>query len=161
LLTDAIAPLDYAAYADALTDELSKLGDTNGKGVDLSPLVTAAQTLKARASALNAVMAHTNDAPTCAAIEAVLMKVSRHLVPVDYTSGNRFAQDPALSQSPYPVLDPLRRLQQADEKGADANFVKVAAIRARNRMAHALDEAVAVLDACLAAVSRRGIAKAL
>jgi hypothetical protein len=154
LLTDAVAPLDYSAYADALLNELSSL-DLNVKGVDLSPLVSAVQALKAKASALNTVIKSAPDVSASAAIESALMKVSRHLVPVDYVGGDRFAQDPALAQSPYPLLDPLRRLQAARDGRDEAGFLNVAAVRARNKMVQALDEALAVLDACLAALPRQ------
>ena len=39
-----------------------------------------------------------------------LMAVSRALVPVDYTTGDRFTPDPAISQPAWPPLDGLRRL---------------------------------------------------
>ena len=154
LLSDAIPPLDYTIYADALLVELSMFADRMVNGIDLSPLVTAVQALNAKASALNAVIRSAPDAPASAAIEAALMKLSRHLVPVDYVGGDRFAQDAALSQSPYPLLDPLRRLQAAREGSDEAGFLNVAAIRARNKMVQALHDALAVLDACLAALPR-------
>ena len=39
-----------------------------------------------------------------------LISVSRAMVPMDYTTGDRFVHDPALPQMQYPVLDPLRQL---------------------------------------------------
>jgi len=71
------------------------------------------------------------------------MRASRALVPLDYTSGDRFAHDPALPQTPWPVLDPIRALARASP--ADRPFAAVDAVRARNRVLHALQEAVQAL----------------
>jgi hypothetical protein len=76
------------------------------------------------------------------------MQISRALVPIDYTSGDRFGHDPALGQSAYPPLDPIRRLAAAAGSD-DAKFMAVAATRARNRIAHALDQATAAIDQVL------------
>ena len=76
------------------------------------------------------------------------MQVSRALVPIDYTRGDRFDHDPALGQTAWPPLDPIRALAAAKD-GDSANFARVAAVRARNRVAHALDQANAALNACL------------
>jgi hypothetical protein len=143
LLTDAIVLLDYAAYADVLIGELERLQPVSAKGVDVGPLLDAARSLKSKAAAFNAMAAEKDG--DAAVLEAVLMKVSRHLVPIDYTKGDRFGQDPALSQTPYPVLDPLRRLADAKAESDAARFLTVAAMRACNRMRHALDEASALL----------------
>jgi hypothetical protein len=64
-------------------------------------------------------------------------------VPVDYTSGDRFDHDPALPQSPWPVLDPLRALAATPDGSDEAKFAAVAAVRAANRLRHALDQAIA------------------
>jgi hypothetical protein len=74
------------------------------------------------------------------------MALSRALVPVDYTNGDRFDHDPALAQPPYPVLEPIRRLAASPAGSDEARFLNVAALRARNRLAHALDQAHAALE---------------
>ena len=67
------------------------------------------------------------------------MRASRALVPLDYTTGDRFSHDPALPQNPWPVLDPIRRLAHASL--IDRPFAAVDAVRARNRVLHALQAA--------------------
>ncbi len=157
LLTDVVVPLDYAAYAEALIEELSALAAVKAKGIDLAGLTAAAQALRAKASELTAAAAGVQNAQQAATIESALLRASRHLVPVDYTSGDRFSHDPALSQSPYPVLDPLRRLDAAAAGSGEVHFLAVAAVRACNRMAHALDEACAAIDAGLATSPRHAL----
>jgi hypothetical protein len=146
LLTDVVVPLDYTAYADALIKELEALKPASANGVDVTPLLDAARDLKSKAAAFNARVAKAKDSDA-AALQAVLMTVSRHLVPIDYTSGDRFGQEPALALTPYPVLDPVRRLAGATAGSDAARFLTVGAIRACNRARHAIDGACAALAA--------------
>ena len=69
------------------------------------------------------------------------MRASRALAPVYYTSGDRFAHDPALPLPAWPVLDPLRKLAKVAPGTDSARFLAVSATRGRNRLAHALREA--------------------
>ena len=71
------------------------------------------------------------------------------IVPMDYTTGDRFDHDPALPQSRYPVLDVVRQLAGARAGSDQARFLAVGARRACNRLAFALDEAIGALNACL------------
>jgi hypothetical protein len=136
LLTDAVLPLDYASHASALLIELMGLSRKLGDRLSLAPLVQTAEALRQTAAALDG---------EPAAVNAALMAASRALVPVDYTSGDRFRHDPALPQLPWPVLDPIRALATAD--GADAiRFATVDAVRARNRMLYALQQAQRALE---------------
>ena len=118
LLTEAVLPLDYAQHATALLREL------DGMGEFAAPLVAAA----------NAVRALPRAEPARA--NRALMRASRALVPLDYTTGDRFGHDAALPQLPWPSLDPLRALARAAPEMRP--FALVEARRARNRMLHAL-----------------------
>ena len=131
LVTAAVLPLDYAAHATALLKELDGLAGKLGDKLTLAPLVQGATTLRDKAAALSG---------EPIAVNAALMAASRALVPVDYTSGDRFRHDPALPQTPWPVLDPIRALAAASEPDA-VRFATVEAVRARNRMLHALQQA--------------------
>lgn len=142
LLTDAVLPVDYAAHAAALKAELAKLTAAERHGVEIAPLIAAADAL---AEAAIARRARAGDDP--AAYDAAVMRASRALVPVDYTRGDRFAHDPALPQPAWPALDALRRLAAMEVGGDAVKHQAVAARRARNRIAHALREATAALSA--------------
>lgn len=127
LLTDTVLPLDFAAHARALTEELRRIEATLGGRLSLDPVLAAAAALE------TAAIRATSD--------AALMAVSRALVPADYTSGDRFVHDPALPMSPWPVLNPIRALATAPD-GDEARFAFVGGQRARNRLHYALLEAV-------------------
>jgi hypothetical protein len=69
------------------------------------------------------------------------MQASRALVPLNYTYGDRFRHDPALTHPAWPSLEGLRELARLDPASADLQFYVVHARRTRNRIAHALAEA--------------------
>lgn len=129
LLCDPVLPLDFAAHADALLRELSAIETTLGERLSLAPLIEAAHALR--------------DAAAGATSDRALMAASRALVPMDYTTGDRFRHDPALPQRAWPVLQPIRALAEADADAAP--FAAVDALRARNRMRYALCEAARAL----------------
>lgn len=132
LLAEHPLPLDQAAQVAALQEELALLAPRLEEVLDLAPLLAAARRLAALAA-------------RGARDDRALMRASRALVPLDYTSGDRFAHDPALPQPAWPVLQPLRELAAAEPGSAAAHRLAVAARRARNRLAAALEEAGAAL----------------
>jgi hypothetical protein len=146
LLHDPVVSLDYDQWAFDFLAELEKIRAGLKSRFDLTPLVTRAGKLRTGAAALLKRAQSASGDRECAAINRALMKISRALVPIDYTSGDRFGHDPALGQSAYPPLDPIRRLAAAAARSDDEKFIAVAAVRARNRIAHALDLAAAAID---------------
>ncbi len=139
LLAAERLPLDYGRAADALLAELDRLAAGVGNALDLSSLRERARRLGQLAGAI----------PASADAEAVnrsLMAVSRALVPMDYTRGDRFDHDPALAQNPYPVLDPVRALAASAPDSEERRFRLVAARRACNRLGHALAMAIGALE---------------
>ena len=146
LLTDRVLPLDYARQGDALLKQLTKLARALEGRVDIAPIAQAAEALRANAAALTARAQRIQDDAEALRVNHALMSVSRAIVPMDYTSGDRFDHDPALALSPYPVLDPLRRLADTPADSDAAKFATVAARRALNRVAAALDQANAALQ---------------
>ncbi len=139
LLNEEVLPLDYGEHAEYLLAQLNAIGRELGGRFDLSRLVRGASDLRDHAERLK----QYTDAGK---VNRALMAAGRALVPVDYTTGDRFGHDPALPQQPYPVLDALRRLAKSRAGSDDAKFIAVAARRAFNRMAGALDAANAALS---------------
>ncbi len=98
LLTTAILPFDYETYAASLAAELGDLRDDVQPVVDLSDVIARVEHLLTMASALKHQPAGLNALDDELA-NAALMKLSRCLVPLDYTTGDRFGHDPALPQA--------------------------------------------------------------
>jgi hypothetical protein len=134
LLTEGRVPLDYAETAGDLLAELASLQARLEGKLDIGSLVARAERLREACAALSGDDARVN---------AALMAIGRALVPLDYTTGDRFDHDPALGLSAWPVLDPLRRLAEAEAGSDAARFAAVSAIRAGNRLGDALDRALA------------------
>jgi hypothetical protein len=138
LLTDEVLPIDHAAQLAALDTELGKLAATATHGVPIDGLQSAV-------TALTEALAHARADWPAARLNAAMIRLSRALVPLDYTRGDRFVHDPAMPLPAWPVLDPLRRLAAATPGTDEARLRAVSARQARNRVAHALRDAAAAL----------------
>jgi N-acetylated-alpha-linked acidic dipeptidase len=149
LLTDRVLPLDYAASAAALEDVLSGLAEELDGRLDLSPLTTRVRRLRDQAVAVRSRVPQIRDDVEAQRVNRALVSVSRAIVPMDYTTGDRFDHDPALAQTPYSVLNPVRALAETLAGSDQAKFLAVAAVRACNRLAFALDETNAALRECV------------
>jgi hypothetical protein len=141
LLTDEILPLDYVAKVDDLLAVLEPLQTELKDVLDLSDLVETAHLVRLLAAAVGTFQSGADPK----LVNHVFMRLSRTLVPLDYTSGDRFSHDPALSQPAWPMLDPLRRLAAAPVGTSQHYLAQVSAVRARNRVAFHLGEAVNAL----------------
>jgi N-acetylated-alpha-linked acidic dipeptidase len=147
LLTDRTIPLDYAEQARSVLRELMPLAKQLAGRLDMAELIRLAETLRDVGEAVLAVSLERDPA----LVDHALMRASRALVPLDYTSGDRFGHDPALPQTPYPALSPVRQLASSPPGSDEAAFLGVSAQRAYNRMAHALEQAIAALRSVVTA----------
>lgn len=147
LQADPVLPLDYTQTADALARELDAIA-AGAEGFDIEALRQATAALKAAASAVNAAALEAGDAQA-RRLDAALMRASRALVPLNYTSGERFRHDPAMPQPPWPSLQPLRDLADADPGSDERRFREVEARAARNRALHAIGLATETLTQAL------------
>jgi hypothetical protein len=148
LLSDAVLPIDYAVHANALQGELGKIAASLGGRFDIAALVAGATALRDHAAVVKA-KAENASGMEAARMSAAIMRAGRAMVPMDYTTGDRFAHDFALPLPNWPTLEPIRDLA-ATAAGSDAaRFAEVAATRARNRVAFALRQANAALVAVL------------
>lgn len=138
LLTEEVLPIDQAAQLAALAAELAGLGATAGHGVPVDGL-------QATVAALSEALARARAAWPADRLNVAMMRLSRALVPLDYTRGDRFVHDLAIPAATWPALDPLRRLAVATPGTDGAKLRAVSARQAHNRVAYALRQAAAVL----------------
>jgi hypothetical protein len=148
LLVSPVLPYDYPAYALSLGMELARLEKALGDRLDIGALTAAADKLLKQSTALSQLSAKVSTA-TAEKINAALLRASRLLVPLNYTSGERFHHDPALPNVPWPSLAGLWELARLPTGSADTLFYVVHARQTRNRVAHVLREANAVLTTVL------------
>jgi hypothetical protein len=150
LVTDAVVPLDHAATAAALAQELEPLRAKLDGRFPIAPLLQATDALLQAAQAVAA----PGGRGDLTAANAALMRASRALVPADYTLGDRFRHDPALPTPAWAAVQPLRDLAATAPGSTEEQFAMVDALRARNRLAFALREATAALHAARAAMGQ-------
>jgi len=150
LLTDKMLPLDQAAHASSLLDELNGLAPRLAGSLSIADLLAATERVQKKAKAL-AAKDPGDDAARLDRIDRALIRVSRALVPLDYTQGDRFSHDAALPQPAWPALQKLRELAAASPGSQAQSLQRVSARRARNRLISAVSEAEAALDEALIA----------
>ncbi len=148
LLCGEILPLDYRRQIAGLDQELAILSERLSSRFDLRDARHMAGLLGQRLEELRGAADDGVDART---VNGALTAVCRILVPLDYTTGDRFAHDAALPLVPWPVLEPIRRVDATAPGSGDEPFAKVDAVRARNRLVHTLRQAVLAIDGALQA----------
>ena len=157
-LNAPVLPLDHARAAQALLGELEALQAAAGARFDLAPALEAARTLGERLERVAAGLEAVDPSTPPARREAInrgLMRLSRVLVPLAYTSGDRFTHDLAVPIPPLAGLQRARELARLDPDSDEYKFARAALVRERNRAVHALDSAASVADELIALEDRR------
>jgi hypothetical protein len=151
-LNAPLLPLDHRRAAQSLIAELEALQAAVGGRFDLAPALEGARALAERLERVAAMLADVDPAAPTAKLEAInrgLMRLSRILVPLAYTSGDRFTHDLALPLPPLAGLQRARELAKLDPDSDGFKFARAALVRERNRALHALDSAAAAADELL------------
>lgn len=150
LVLSPVLPLEYSVHASDLVTHLQGLQKSLKGRLDLSALIERTRAFGERAARLEKLGQTLDVAEERARVNTALMRISRELVPMDYTRGDRFVHDPALAQSPWPILIPVEKLAavpQDDED--DIGFHTVSARRAANRLSYALRNALHIVGEAL------------
>ena len=152
LVNAPLLPFDHARAARSVLATVEELGRAAEARWDAGPAIEAARALVARTEAFGRTLAAAAADPALDGgrterLNRALVALSRILVPLCYTTGDRFHHDLALPVPPLAGLQRARELSRL-EPASDALRLAVAAlVRERNRVVHALDEALGVLDA--------------
>jgi hypothetical protein len=144
-LNAPVLPLDHRRAAQSLVAELEALQAAAGARFDLAPALDAARALRDRLERLADVVAAA-PASRHETLNRGLMRLSRLLVPLAYTTGDRFTHDLALPVPPLAGLQRARELAALDPDADAFKFARAALVRERNRAVHALDSAATVAD---------------
>jgi N-acetylated-alpha-linked acidic dipeptidase len=150
LLTEAVLPLDYARWAEQFGADLLAVAGSAADGFALSPVLDRVERLRTLALELNKLRSidQRSDVEQ-ERLNSLLIRLSRILVPLDYTSGDRFEHDPALPSGPVPGLRDLARLATLQPGSDGFLFLNSRLARARNRVMNSLALAIAELEAGL------------
>jgi hypothetical protein len=141
LLSGEVLPVDLREPLIGLGRELEVLKAKLSDAIDLAPLSDRLGRLSGATDALLAKAAPGE-------INSAILAISRDLVMLEHSRGDRFIHEPALNQNAWPVLDSLRRLA-AQPPGSDLfKFAHVDAVRSCNRLAWHLDKMAERLEEC-------------
>ena len=157
LCSAPLLPLDFAATVGDLARGIGEIQATCGTHVDLSPVSSQVAALDAavcrlgeRLGALRSQRALSDG--TAWRINRCLMRVSRALIPVDYTRSGPFDHDLAVPIPPLPGLQPAARLAGMAVGTDEYEFLRTRLLRERNRIVFALREAARAVEETLAAL---------
>jgi len=145
-----VLPFNLADAAREIDDLLADYEKQAAGRFDLAPAraraaeaIRAAEGLDARARALEAIPAQPEDADA-QRIVAAQKAVTRALVPLRYTAGDRFDHDPAMPAPALQLLRDLPLLATLPPESDAARFLATALVRKRNAVCAALREAALV-----------------
>lgn len=158
LLTDPILPYQYFPLASRFADRLNELERLEVPGIDMASVAERArdlQQLTARFDELSNVWrqrASTEAEHVASVLNQAMIQLSRVLVPIASTVVGSYGQDRyghAWQTQMLPSLVPYPQFATYDRDSEKFQIWWVAMIRARNRVADALDQANAVARATL------------
>jgi len=148
-LNAPVLPLDHGRAVRGLLAELEALQAAAGARFDLAPAVDAARALVELLDRAGVALAGVDARTPAAKLDAInrgLMRLSRALVPLSYTTGDRFTHDLALPIPPLAGLQRVRELAALDPDTDAFKFARAALVRERNRAVHAFDTAASAAE---------------
>ncbi|MHB8646146.1 MAG: M28 family peptidase [Thermomicrobiales bacterium] len=148
-----VLPFTLADAAREIDDLLADYEKQAVGRFDLAPAraraaeaIRAAEGLDARAAALREINAPPDEA-YAQRIVAAQKAVTRALVPLRYTAGNRFDHDPAMPAPALQLLRDLPLLATLPAESSEARFLATSLVRKRNAVCAALREAALAAEA--------------
>lgn len=133
LISKETLAIDMREPVKHLGRELQALQEKLSGAFDISPLNERLDHLARQLDGLYA----SADADR---INAGVMAISRDLVMLEHSHGDRFVHEPAINQGAWPVLDPLRLLSAQQPESDLFKFAQVGAVRALNRLVWHVEE---------------------
>jgi Zn-dependent M28 family amino/carboxypeptidase len=143
LAADKRLPIDQTGAVTEIIGALDDIAAESNGAVDLAPVKADAERLLALAKQLN-------ESQDSATFNRAAMRVSRLLMPVNYTVNGPFVQDPALSAPSLPGLRSAVDLGKLPNPSPEHSLLEVNVRRERNRVQVALRDAAAVIESALA-----------
>ncbi len=148
-LTDEVLPLDSAASAADIRQNLEALAQTAGGRFDVAPAISDAARLESLCRKLHALAGTASMGDRGRGINDCLRQLGRILIPIIYTRAGRHAHDPALEVPFLPKLQGVRRLAAMRPDSDAAKLLLVDLVRARSEITSVLRRACAAVEACL------------
>ena len=161
LCTNPVLPVNFVPVAEEFERLLDGFQRKVGRAFDLSPASERAAAFRAKAAELQRVRQKVDSgtpdeplrsAPPAEALNRALMRLSRILMPLNYSAVDPFDMDLAIAIPPLPRLQPVMQLATMDANSRAFKFLARKMVRERNRVCFALEEATQSVEETLAAV---------
>lgn len=143
VLNSHILPYDFRETVAELAGFVDDYVETAGDLLDLDPVRSELEALGAALDDLYAAVGRSRpDAAAAAAVNELVLELSRILVPIGYAEGGPFDHDPALPRTPIPRLARVAELPGLAEAGSDMlPFLVNEVRREANHVANGFHEA--------------------
>ena len=138
-LTEPVVPLNFCDTVNDIIDHLKNWDDMAGEEYDLSESVKKAETL------LNICDMFYKKQMDPEKKNHLILKLARILVPLDFTSGNIYTNEPAKAIDAMPSLSLIRQLVSSDTDENKKMSIKVALRRHVNYVNDSLNQAQELL----------------
>ncbi len=151
LLTSNVYPFCFYRWGEEIKKNISEYTTIAGGSFDLSSLTDKANTLSYKLLQLDKKIEHYNhmeqpEASSTEALNELVMKVNRLLMPIHYCKKDRFDVDLAVPSKPFPTLEELKTLSGLDKESWDYKFLERQLVRDCNRIAHCFNECIETID---------------
>jgi hypothetical protein len=153
--TAPVLPYSFVGVADEFHRHMYQLQEKAKGAFDLTPVLEKAAVFREKAGLLEQAcqdvckkyfagreIAAPHGLEAAGKLNQCLMKLSRELMPVNYCSVDRFDADRAYPIEPFRRLQPIADLGNMDRDDASFKFLERKMVRERNRVCHALDQAL-------------------
>jgi N-acetylated-alpha-linked acidic dipeptidase len=141
-----LLPFDWRAQVAEFGETIAGYQAAAGNAFDFAPAIAATGSLAGILETFY-IAAGAGNIPSATA-NAVIQRLARILVPINYTSGPRFRHDPATPVAALPTLAPATQLEGMDK--VMLGFARTQLVRGQNRYIAAMREAQALASAALA-----------
>lgn len=149
-LTESVLPLNFNRTAADITEKLEGWNEMAGEEFDLSYSIKKAKKLEDICE-----MFYQVEVPDDTR-NRVFIKLARILVPLGFTSGDIYSNEPAMAIDPIPSLSAVRALVNPETAPGMKQSVKVGLRRKVNYVNDSLNRAMELLAGAVADLEKRG-----
>jgi hypothetical protein len=154
-LEESVLPFDYRAAVVEVRTILTAYSEEAQGRFDLSPVFGLLEELAKAVEKLERRIRAKALTPGAAELaNFCLMALGRQLIPINYCRSGPFEHDTTLPVPPFPGLEPMRRLSALSPKSDEARQLAVGLVRQRNKVCYNLSNALATVQATLAALPK-------
>ena len=149
LATDRVLPLNQTGAVDEIRQTLRDIIANSSDDVDLSDVQSDADALRCATRQLDQIDVATLTDEQAVTLNRTLMRISRLLMPVNYTTSGPFGQDLAIAIPPLPGLQIAVSIASLPDGAPERYMMATTLRRERNRVLHALREARTAIETAL------------